>query len=153
MNKRKLENVVELYMDGHSVSSIAKQFGSTREAVYRYLREIPNFKDISRKFSEDKKELRLRRYTQQIEEIISLRKSGISMSCISKELGISYKRVRELLKNTEYDNSHSSKEFRNSLIYTTHKSGLTQKEIALKLGLGQSTVSKIIRKWETSHKT
>lgn len=153
MNKRKLENVVEMYLDGQSVGEIAKHFGATREAVYLYLREIPNFKDISRKFAEDRKKLRLRQYSTSTNDILKLREDGLSMRTISKALGMSYTRVRKLLKGTSLDNSHKSKLKRNRRICQMYKAGLTQREIAEELKLGQSTISNIIRKWGTSQKT
>ena len=147
------EPMVRMYLNGMSVQEIAEHFDCTREAVYMRLRTIPNFKQVSKALRNARKEERLKQYRQRLPEIYELLDQGTPAAHVAKQLNIPYARIRSLLRGTEYDNTHESKKFRDRGIYSLYKSGMTQQQLAKKYGLAQSSISEIIKKWETSHKT
>lgn len=147
------EPMIRMYLNGVSVDDISKHFDCTRETVYRRLRTMSNFEEVSKALRRTRKQKRLKKYRQRLPEVYELLEQGIAAVNIAKQLGIPYARIRELLRGTKYDNTHESKKFRDRSIYSLYKSGMTQEKLAQKYDLGQSSISEIIKKWETSRKT
>lgn len=139
------QEIRKMYLDGIPVKVISKSFSLSREGVYRYLRDIPNFKEISETLRRAKKLRQINQYHTRLDEVYSLVKEGKHTVEISRMLKIPYIELREILKGTKYDNSHKGKEKRNTRIIKLYNDGMSQQKIAKKFGLAQSTISDVIK--------
>ena len=147
---RKRLDILEDYLNGISVTEIAKKDNLTREAVYLHLRKERNWKKLKRQNAE----MKLRKSTLNrmgiLEEAFKLREQGISTSETARRLHVTPKRLSVLLQGTEYDNSARVRKERNKRICRDYKKGETQPQLAKKYGVSQSCISNVIREWGVS---
>ena len=143
----KRSEFVREYLDGKSVIDIAKKYGVTREAVYLYLRRLPDWEKIYKSKRRTKWQRAVDKYSEKIPKIIKLRKKGYSTIQVSRKLEVPFEAVREILKTTAYDNSKQARDDRNERIYNEYMRGTPQKKLALKYNMAQSSISDIVRKW------
>ena len=141
------DKLVQEYLDGNSVINIAKKHNLTREAVYLYLRRLPDWEKIYKSKRKTKWQRAVDKYSDKIPKIIKLRKKGYSTIQVSKKLKVPFEAVREILKTTPYDNSKQARDERNEKIYNEYMNGAHQKKLALKYGMAQSSISAIVHKW------
>ena len=138
---------VREYLDGKSVIDIAKKYDVTREAVYLYLRRLPDWEKIYKSKRRTKWQRAVDKYSDKIPKIIALREQGYSTLRTAKELNVPFEATKEILKMTPYDNSKEVRDARNEKIYNEYMNGAHQKKLALKYGMAQSSISAIVHKW------
>jgi len=141
MNKKK---VIQEYLAGIPVVKIAKSHKVTRETVYKTLRTIPNFEQVSKSLVGLRRESRLGKYYRRKEEVYRLLEQGVYAVNISKKLCIPYYIIKDMLSETNYDNSHASKVRRNEEIYKRYLNGETQTKLAKEYFVSQAQISDII---------
>jgi len=139
------QEIKRMYLGGIPVRIISKNFNLSREGVYRYLRDIPNFKEISETLRRAKKLRQINQYHTKLDEVYRLARGGKHTVEISKMLKIPYTELKKILKGTKYDNTHISKTKRNAKIIKMYKQGVSQQKIAKKFGLAQSTISDVVK--------
>ena len=142
----KSEEIIAKYNSGVSVINLAKEYNLTRERIYQYLRQVPDFKSLSKKKRLERVKSRMESFshlTPQIEQGLREKKS---LTLIAKELGISYLTAKNLIKGTPMDTSKKAKAKRNEAINKAYVRGLSQVKIAKKFNLCQSAISAILLK-------
>jgi len=144
------ERFIKEYLEGKSVKDIGKENNVTGEAVYLRLRTMPNWREVSLKMRQKRKEATLQRHKQHLSKILEMYENGFSSKEISKELKINQDVVRFLTRGTPYDNSLKAKEYRDKIIVALYKKGKTQKELAKMYGMGQTGISRIINKYNAN---
>lgn len=132
------------YLSGIPVIKIAKRHKSTRETIYKTLRTIPDFEQVSLSLLNARKEMRIGKYQRRLEEVYRLLDKGMYAINISEKLCIPYYVIKDMLANTNYDNSHESKVKRNKEIYSRYLKGETQTKLAKEYFVSQAQISDII---------
>ena len=138
---------VREYLDGKSVIDIANKYDVSREAVYLYLRKLPDWEKIYKSKRRTKWQRAVDKYSDKIPKIIALREQGYSTLQTSKKLNVPFEATKEILKTTPYDNSKKAREERNEKIYNDYMNGTSQVKLAEKYGMAQSSISNIVRQW------
>ena len=138
---------VREYLDGKSVIDIANKYDVSREAVYLYLRKLPDWEKIYKSKRRTKWQRAVDKYNDKIPKIIALREQGYSTLQTSKKLNVPFEATKEILKTTPYDNSKKAREERNEKIYNDYMNGMSQVKLAEKYGMAQSSISNIVRQW------
>ena len=144
MNKK--EEIIAKYESGESVINLAKEYNLTRERIYQYLRQVPDFKKLSKEKRLQKVSQRLEGYKHLLPQIFELREQGVGNPRIAKQLGVTYATIQKLTEGTPYDNSKKAQAKRNRAINKDYLSGLSQVKIAKKFGMSQSSISIILLK-------
>ena len=142
--------LVQEYLDGNSVINIAKERGITREAVYQHLRQLPNWQKVSDSMKPTKKQRAENKYRYAVAEILKLSEQGYSAVQISEKLKVPFYSVQNILKGTRFDNRKQVRHERNRQIYELYQQGNSQQQIATAFGMAQSSISEIIRKWDSN---
>lgn len=86
-------------------------------------------------------------YQSRFDEVCRLLEQGMYAINISKKLCIPYYVIKDMLANTNYDNSHESKIKRNKEIYSRYLKGETQTKLAKEYFITQAQISDIIHKF------
>ena len=144
MNKK--EEIIAKYNSGVSVIELSKEYSLSRERIYQYLRQVPDFKKLSKEKRLKKVEKRLEGYRHLLPQIFALREKGVGNPRIAKQLGVTYVTIQKLTEGTPYDSSKKAQAKRNRAINKAYLSGLSQVKIAKKFGMSQSSISIILLK-------
>jgi Mor family transcriptional regulator len=151
MTEKKIKNPEEIkarYLNGGSVSTMAREYGVSREAIYQVLRTMDDWE----KKIEDTAPLRykksiLKRHPSLDSKAIELKKGGMSTTQVSKTLSVPYRAVRGILKDTQYDDSKGAKQKRDKKILRKYNSGKTQVELAREFNTSQQNICRILDKY------
>jgi Mn-dependent DtxR family transcriptional regulator len=147
-----VSKIIELFKQGKSLVEIEKELGISQNTILKYLKQAAS-KGLIDYTSKDISPLT----EEEIAKIIELFKQGKSLVEIAKELGISQLTVIRQLKKaaskglidyTPKDISPLTEE-EIAKIIELFKQGKSLKEISKELGIGQSTVTEVMKSLDT----
>ena len=142
-----LKGVEQDFLVGIPVEEIAKRNRTTRETVYKRLRQIRDYEEVKQSLKNVRETYRASIYKKRLPQIYKLKDKGMSTVKISKKLHIPYYALSELLRGTRYDNTTSSKSERNRGIWGLYRGGRTQQSLAKEFSLSQAQISDILHKF------
>lgn len=143
----------ELYKNRIPVAEIARKRSVTREAVYQQLRKNNEFTKLVEARRLERQQRAASSVAERLSEAADLINDGMSIKKVALVLNIQYNTLREALKGTAWDNSHTSKRGRNKKIVRALDNGASQLKVARRFGISQARVSKILSKWKNSKRT
>lgn len=148
MIKDREEEIIGLYKQGMSVINIAKQFQCSREAVYTYLRRLPNFKSVSKRLYKKKQRERDLVIRKKIMSGKIFSPQSFSFKAGARHFKTSQQLLHRIVKGTKYDVSQKGKAERDKIIHSLYKEGMTQLELAKLFKLSQARISYILEKFK-----
>lgn len=138
--------IVDKYLNGESVISLAKEYSLSRERIYQYLRKLGAWDKVLLDNRFRTKQRRMREYKSYLPAIIEWKEAGLGTFAISRKLKLSYKTVANLLAGTKYDNRNCRNKARDRKILREYLKGKTQTQIAEEMGMKQNNISRILIK-------
>jgi len=136
------------YLNGESVIRIAQDLSISREAVYQRLRLLPDWESRKREYMERRKEKKRYLMAEQAETIIKLRKEGLSLHKIKREMDLPMVKIKSILKYKGKEIG-SRNVTRDREIVKLYEKGVKQADLAKKFKTTQPNISRIVRKGVT----